>query len=168
MLTLLNPQLLLCTSAGYCWGFFPVTNYLIARLYYCQVWNMGYRRPRKVGSLILCCWFINFCSNAIQCRLGFHVESLLAAHFFMWIDPNRYSSLAPLYYRGASAAVVVYDITNPETFQKAQFWVKVRNFTQMPILTYSHGGSHSHGDLHCWRVSSLAVEDAKSFAEEKH
>ena len=37
----------------------------------------------------------------------------------------RYASLAPLYYRGASAAVVVYDITNPETFQKAQYWVKV-------------------------------------------
>jgi GTPase SAR1 family protein len=54
----------------------------------------------------------------------------------MWIDPNRYSSLAPLYYRGASAAVVVYDITNPETFQKAQFWVKVRIFTQLHILTY--------------------------------
>jgi Ras-related protein Rab-5C len=32
--------------------------------------------------------------------------------------------LAPLYYRGAAAAVVVYDITNTETFLKAQFWVK--------------------------------------------
>eukprot|EP00252_Welwitschia_mirabilis_P015387 TRINITY_DN33815_c0_g1_i1.p1 TRINITY_DN33815_c0_g1~~TRINITY_DN33815_c0_g1_i1.p1 ORF type:complete len:203 (+),score=49.72 TRINITY_DN33815_c0_g1_i1:263-871(+) len=37
---------------------------------------------------------------------------------------ERYASLAPLYYRGASAAVVVYDITCMETFQKAQFWVK--------------------------------------------
>lgn len=37
---------------------------------------------------------------------------------------NRYASLAPLYYRGAAAAVVVYDITNTETFLKAQFWVK--------------------------------------------
>uniref|UniRef100_A0A7I4E785 Rab5/RabF-family small GTPase n=1 Tax=Physcomitrium patens TaxID=3218 RepID=A0A7I4E785_PHYPA len=37
---------------------------------------------------------------------------------------ERYASLAPLYYRGAAAAVVVYDITNPETFLKAQFWVK--------------------------------------------
>jgi hypothetical protein len=37
---------------------------------------------------------------------------------------ERYSSLAPLYYRGASAATVVYDITNAETFKKARFWVK--------------------------------------------
>eukprot|EP00246_Nothoceros_aenigmaticus_P011173 TRINITY_DN2950_c0_g1_i1.p1 TRINITY_DN2950_c0_g1~~TRINITY_DN2950_c0_g1_i1.p1 ORF type:complete len:168 (-),score=29.36 TRINITY_DN2950_c0_g1_i1:495-998(-) len=39
---------------------------------------------------------------------------------------ERYASLAPLYYRGASAAVIVYDITNVDSFQKAQFWVKVR------------------------------------------
>ncbi|OWM70218.1 hypothetical protein CDL15_Pgr026068 [Punica granatum] len=37
---------------------------------------------------------------------------------------ERYAALAPLYYRGASVAVVVYDITSPESFQKAQYWVK--------------------------------------------
>ncbi len=36
---------------------------------------------------------------------------------------ERYASLAPLYYRGASAATVVYDITNAESFQKAKQWV---------------------------------------------
>ncbi len=36
---------------------------------------------------------------------------------------ERYASLAPLYYRGASAACVVYDITNAESFQKAKHWV---------------------------------------------
>lgn len=29
-----------------------------------------------------------------------------------------------LYYRGAKAAVVCYDITKPNTFQKAKFWVR--------------------------------------------
>lgn len=37
---------------------------------------------------------------------------------------ERYASLAPLYYRGAAAAVVAYDITSPDTFRKAKFWVK--------------------------------------------
>ncbi|XP_027160391.1 ras-related protein RABF1 [Coffea eugenioides] len=37
---------------------------------------------------------------------------------------ERYAALAPLYYRGAAVAVVVYDITSPETFAKAQYWVK--------------------------------------------
>ncbi|KAH8497333.1 hypothetical protein H0E87_019853 [Populus deltoides] len=38
---------------------------------------------------------------------------------------ERYAALAPLYYRGAAVAVIVYDITSPETFNKAQYWVKV-------------------------------------------
>lgn len=36
---------------------------------------------------------------------------------------ERYASLAPLYYRGASAAAVVYDITNRDTLVKAKHWV---------------------------------------------
>lgn len=38
---------------------------------------------------------------------------------------SRYAALAPLYYRGAAVAVVVYDITSPDSFTKAQYWVKV-------------------------------------------
>ncbi|KAJ9684660.1 hypothetical protein PVL29_016901 [Vitis rotundifolia] len=41
---------------------------------------------------------------------------------------ERYAALAPLYYRGAAVAVVVYDITSPESFNKAQYWVKVSFF----------------------------------------
>jgi GTPase SAR1 family protein len=37
----------------------------------------------------------------------------------------RYAALAPLYYRGAGAAIVVYDITSPESFNKVQYRVKV-------------------------------------------
>ncbi|XP_060636937.1 ras-related protein Rab-5C [Anolis sagrei] len=37
---------------------------------------------------------------------------------------ERYHSLAPMYYRGAQAAIVVYDITNMDTFVRAKNWVK--------------------------------------------
>merc|ERR1712050_792651 len=37
---------------------------------------------------------------------------------------ERFRSLAPIYYRGASAAVVVYDQTNTATFERAQDWVR--------------------------------------------
>lgn len=40
---------------------------------------------------------------------------------------ERYRSLAPMYYRGAAAAMVVFDITNQETFDGpngAKSWVK--------------------------------------------
>ncbi|KAB1212546.1 Ras-related protein RABF1 [Morella rubra] len=33
---------------------------------------------------------------------------------------ERYAALAPLYYRGVAVAVVVYDITSPESFTKGQ------------------------------------------------
>eukprot|EP00397_Hematodinium_sp_SG-2012_P052201 GEMP01061597.1.p1 GENE.GEMP01061597.1~~GEMP01061597.1.p1 ORF type:complete len:213 (+),score=49.58 GEMP01061597.1:66-704(+) len=36
---------------------------------------------------------------------------------------ERFRSLAPLYYRGAAAAIVVCDLTAPETFNRAQDWI---------------------------------------------
>ena len=37
---------------------------------------------------------------------------------------ERYHSLAPMYYRGAQAALIVYDITSKDSFIKAQNWVR--------------------------------------------
>lgn len=37
---------------------------------------------------------------------------------------ERYQSLAPLYYRSAEAAIIVYDATNYSSFSKAKIWVK--------------------------------------------
>ena len=36
---------------------------------------------------------------------------------------ERYKSLAPMYYRGAMAAVIVYDITQQDTFKGAKTWI---------------------------------------------
>ena len=37
---------------------------------------------------------------------------------------ERYRSLAPMYYRGAQVAVIVYDITQPESFTGAKNWIE--------------------------------------------
>lgn len=37
---------------------------------------------------------------------------------------ERYHSLAPMYYRGAQAAIIVYDITSQDSFVRAKSWVK--------------------------------------------
>lgn len=37
---------------------------------------------------------------------------------------ERFASLAPMYYRNAQAALVVYDVTKPASFVKARQWVK--------------------------------------------
>uniref|UniRef100_A0A6B2LHQ4 Uncharacterized protein n=1 Tax=Arcella intermedia TaxID=1963864 RepID=A0A6B2LHQ4_9EUKA len=36
---------------------------------------------------------------------------------------ERFRSLAPMYYRGASAALLVYDLTSPFSFNKVKEWV---------------------------------------------
>jgi small GTP-binding protein len=44
----------------------------------------------------------------------------------MWdtAGQERYRSLAPMYYRGAAGAIVVYDITSEESFKGAKNWIK--------------------------------------------
>lgn len=74
---------------------------------------------------------------------------------------ERYASLAPLYYRGASAAVVVYDITSQETFQKAQYWVKELQKFGSPNIVMALVGNKS--DLQASR--KVAVETAQEYAE---
>ncbi|MED6204788.1 Complex III subunit 3, variant 2 [Stylosanthes scabra] len=48
---------------------------------------------------------------------------------------ERYHSLAPMYYRGAAAAIVVYDISNIDSFVRAKKWVQELQ---------RHGNSSSH------------------------
>eukprot|EP01023_Acetabularia_acetabulum_P018746 TRINITY_DN19473_c0_g1_i1.p1 TRINITY_DN19473_c0_g1~~TRINITY_DN19473_c0_g1_i1.p1 ORF type:complete len:211 (-),score=49.05 TRINITY_DN19473_c0_g1_i1:105-737(-) len=40
---------------------------------------------------------------------------------------ERYRALAPLYYRGAEAAAIVYDVTHEPSFRSAQRWVRELN-----------------------------------------
>ncbi|XP_050383462.1 ras-related protein RABF2b-like [Argentina anserina] len=37
---------------------------------------------------------------------------------------ERYKALAPMYYRGAAAAIIVYDLTNQASFEQAKEWVR--------------------------------------------
>lgn len=36
---------------------------------------------------------------------------------------ERYESLAPMYYRSARVAIIIYDVTNKDTWERAQRWV---------------------------------------------
>ncbi|CAG9332577.1 unnamed protein product [Blepharisma stoltei] len=37
---------------------------------------------------------------------------------------ERYKSLTPMYYKGSSAALIIYDITQPSTLEGAKDWIK--------------------------------------------
>mmetsp|Transcript_1183 Transcript_1183/g.3318 ORF Transcript_1183/g.3318 Transcript_1183/m.3318 type:complete len:87 (-) Transcript_1183:507-767(-) len=56
---------------------------------------------------------------------------------------ERYRSLAPMYYRGAAAAVVVYDITNKESFNGAKSWVKELQRRGDPNVVIALAGNKS-------------------------
>jgi small GTP-binding protein len=44
--------------------------------------------------------------------------------FYMWdtAGEERYKSLAPIFYRGSDAAIIVYDVTMPGTFRDVGCW----------------------------------------------
>ena len=73
---------------------------------------------------------------------------------------ERYHSLAPMYYRGAAAAVVVYDITNRDTFQRAKQWVKELQRQGNPNIVIALAGNKS--DLNSKR--KVEPEEAESCA----
>ncbi|EIE25802.1 small rab-related GTPase [Coccomyxa subellipsoidea C-169] len=75
---------------------------------------------------------------------------------------ERYHSLAPMYYRGAAAAVVVFDITNAESFAKAKNWVKELQRQGNPNMIMALAGNKA--DLAAQRA--VTSEDAKAYADE--
>ncbi|KAM1406349.1 hypothetical protein ACFXTH_001028 [Malus domestica] len=74
---------------------------------------------------------------------------------------ERYAALAPLYYRGAAVAVIVYDITSPDSFNKAQYWVKELQKHGSPDIVLALVGNKA--DLHEKR--EVPVQDGIEYAE---
>jgi len=75
---------------------------------------------------------------------------------------ERYHSLAPMYYRGAQAAIVVYDITNQDTFTRAKTWVKELQRQANPNIVIALAGNKQ--DLANKRM--VEYEEAQNYADE--
>ncbi|KAL9646606.1 hypothetical protein ABK040_012198 [Willaertia magna] len=75
---------------------------------------------------------------------------------------ERYKSLAPMYYRGAAAAIVVYDITNADSFQRAKQWVKELQRQGNTNIVIALAGNKL--DLEDKR--QVEISEAKSYAED--
>ena len=56
---------------------------------------------------------------------------------------EKYRSLAPMYYRGSSAAIIVYDISNPSTFAQLSDWVDELTNNGPPGLVLAICGNKS-------------------------
>ncbi|MEE6514358.1 hypothetical protein FKM82_022397 [Ascaphus truei] len=75
---------------------------------------------------------------------------------------ERYHSLAPMYYRGAQAAIVVYDITNTETFARAKNWVKELQRQASPNIVIALSGNKA--DLANKRA--VDFQEAQAYADD--
>jgi len=77
---------------------------------------------------------------------------------------ERYHSLAPMYYRGAAAAIVVYDITNRQSFVRAKSWVKELQRQGSANIVIALAGNKL--DLADQRQVDL--EEAKAYADDNN
>ncbi|KAF3903938.1 hypothetical protein ABW21_db0205121 [Orbilia brochopaga] len=79
---------------------------------------------------------------------------------------ERYKSLAPMYYRNANCAVVVYDITQAASLDKAKAWVKELQRQANESIVIALAGNKL--DLVTANPSKRAIEtaDAEAYAKE--
>lgn len=79
------------------------------------------------------------CQPTVGCAYQTHVVSVNGAslRFEIWdtAGQEKYHSVTPLYYRGAHAALLVYDISKRETFTRAQLWLKELEKQTIPDST---------------------------------
>jgi len=75
---------------------------------------------------------------------------------------ERYHSLAPMYYRGAQAAIVVFDITNMDTFVRAKSWVKELQRQASPNIVIALAGNKA--DLAAKRMVDFEVGNGRIFS----
>jgi len=75
---------------------------------------------------------------------------------------ERYHSLAPMYYRGAQAAIIVYDITSQDTFVRAKSWVKELQRQASSNIVIALAGNKA--DLAGKRA--VEFEEAQQYADE--
>jgi len=61
---------------------------------------------------------------------------------------ERFHALGPIYYRDADAALLVYDITDPDSFTKVQTWVKELRKMVGNEIVLSIAGNKSDLDRH--------------------
>ncbi|XP_048208062.1 ras-related protein Rab-31-like [Perognathus longimembris pacificus] len=83
--------------------------------------------------------------------------------FLIWdtAGQERFHSLAPLYYRGSAAAVIVYDITKQDSFHTLKKWVKeLKEHGPENIIMAIAGNKCDLSD-----IRQVPLKDAEEYAE---
>merc|ERR1719201_1573966 len=109
-----------------------------------------------------------------------HMESTIGASFFtktfkvddedvtfeIWdtAGQERYHSLAPMYYRGARAAIVVYDVTDVSSYFRAHKWieeVKNSSLASPPVIALVGNKIDMVGE----KEIQVGTDEAKEWAQ---
>ncbi|EPQ60125.1 GTP-binding protein RAB5 [Gloeophyllum trabeum ATCC 11539] len=93
------------------------------------------------------------------------LEDQTTVKFEIWdtAGQERYKSLAPMYYRNANCAVVVYDITQSTSLDKAKTWIRELQRQADPNIVIALCGNKT--DLAARR--QVSQEEAQKYAEEE-
>merc|ERR1711941_239176 len=75
---------------------------------------------------------------------------------------ERFHSLAPMYYRGAQAAIVVYDITNMQSFERAKSWVQELQVRGNPDVVIALTGNKADLEEH----RKVSAQLGKTYADQ--
>ncbi|XP_055008612.1 ras-related protein Rab-17-like isoform X2 [Boleophthalmus pectinirostris] len=104
----------------------------------------------------------------VGCAYQTHVVRVNGANlrFEIWdtAGQEKYHSVTPLYYRGAHAALVVYDISKRDSFLRAQFWLKELERQYIPGSTVVWLVGNKADLAHSRQVS---VQEAQNLAEDR-
>ncbi len=76
---------------------------------------------------------------------------------------ERYHSLAPMYYRGANAVIIVYDITSKESFDKAKCWYEEIRIKVHDVYIILVGNKI---DLNT--IRTVSISDGENYAKSKN
>lgn len=91
-------------------------------------------------------------------------DAILRFEIWDTAGQEKYHSVTPLYYRGAHAALLVYDISKRETFIRAQLWLKELEKHYIPGSTVIFLIGNK-GDLASDR--QVSVQEGRGLAHEK-
>ncbi|KAJ1019941.1 hypothetical protein NDA16_004222 [Ustilago loliicola] len=94
------------------------------------------------------------------------LDAQTTVKFEIWdtAGQERYKSLAPMYYRNANCAVVVYDITQPSSLDKAKAWIRELQRQADPNIIIALAGNKA--DLASTR-RAIPAEEAEKYAQEE-
>lgn len=104
----------------------------------------------------------------VGCAYQTHVVNVKDAslRFEIWdtAGQEKYLSVTPLYYRGAHAALVLYDISKRDTFMRAQMWLKELEKQYIPGSTVVWLVGNK-GDLAVNR--QVSIQEGQCLAEDR-